>query len=987
MSRLAWTRLAIAAAFVLGAAACDEPLPSDDGGVVDPTTIHVRFEPDATDFWRTPWPSDARLTSTGAPDMTGFPRRRGLMDDTLSEIEGYVRGYATTPVVYFALDKVVTDASLPENVAATDPASPIQLIDLSEDACGQRVPLEVAFAEVGDSLREDRALQVANAMGTVLTPGHPYGAIVLRTFGRADGFETTARPEAFDRALADTSGSDALSRSLDPLRRCLPTAGVALDDVAVATVFTPQDPVAEMRALRNYVMDPDRTEMRDVGDWRYSEAWSRRRLALTTYIAHVQMPIFQDGETPYELSGGRLSFDGNGVPELQRWEEVDIAVAFGTDAVREGPSPVLVFTDGTGWDPWNHLSSNLVREALSAGYVVCSFMPQFHGGRAGFTGNTEISTFNIPNPPAGRANFRQQAAETSYFTRIIEERITALPGIPEIDPARIVYGGHSQGALVGSILAAVEDRFHGYVLNGLSSNLTQTILFRMDLLDFNSVIKTLYMFTGELDRFHPLVQIIQLGAEVVDPQNYAARWHGWDALPHGNHVFVSNGRMDTTTTARAIEHLTMSASIPPIAPPGWNIDPAGVWTGMAVPLPVSGDAMSVSGDPLTIATYLDPEQGHFTIYRVPFVRELAASFWRTSLDGVPEIASVHEFQCGDGADEDRDGMLDCADPDCATRPPCVEGACDNMIDEDENGLVDCADPVCADNAACHEQMCGDSVDDDGDGATDCEDSDCADDEPCIEKTCTGGTDEDGDGMIDCADPDCARDRACYESSCGNGSDEDGDGMIDCADSDCRMSLRCPEAMCADARDDDGNGLVDCADPGCASDAACARMTETTCNDATDDDGDGAIDCEDADCARFVTCSMMTCANGTLGRQTGIALYRGRIETQSNDYPPGDCTALGAGADTPDVAFAWTAPAAGDYVISTFGSQPDTVLSVVGADCDPATEIACNDDEASTVGSSRVEVTLEADQTVVIVVNAYSADATGEVVLSIWPRSP
>lgn len=955
-------------------AAMDAPL--------DPNLVHVRFEPDAEGFYRFPWPSDARLNANGTPDLSDFPNRRRLLDTSLAEIERHVFGYATMPVVYVHLLSPVADFSLPQGLDAMVAESPLQLIDLSVEGCGERFPLEVQFSADGDSLRPTNMLQVANAVGTVLTPGHAYGLIVLRSFGEPED-RTTPRPPAFDEALLDTSGTTALARSLDPLRRCLPDAGVALDDVALATVFTPQDPVRETVALRDFVSDPSEVETREITDWRVADGWTRRRLELRTHRATIQLPQFQDGETPYDTAGGQLIFDDEGVPVVQRWEDVEVAVAqrvFETPPL--GPRPVLIFMDGTTWEPWNHLPDNWIRAALDEGYIVMSFMPQFHGGRAGFDGSTEVSTFNVPNPPAARGNFRQQAAETIYFVRLIREQIAGLAGLPELDTDHIVYGGHSQGALVGALVAGVDDQIDGYVLNGLSAFLTFTILFREDFFDFAEIISLIYNFGGELDRFHPLLQMLQLAAEVTDTHNYVRRWHGWEQNPGGSDVFVVNGLNDATTTRRGMDHLSMSADMPNIASSGWDVDPIGVWGRSPVTLPVMGNELAMSGEPLTLATYLEADTGHGTIYRRLFARELAVGFWNSARVGVPVLAPSTEYLCGDEVDGDGDGMLDCDDPDCADRPPCVEGSCRNGVDEDGNGQTDCEDANCAGSSFCRETSCDDGEDNDSDGLRDCSDPDCALRAPCGEGSCSDNIDGDGDGDLDCADSDCAASRDCHETFCTGGVDDDGDGDIDCADDECRTSVACGEASCTSGVDENENGLTDCADPACAEDAACAASRETNCSDGADDDGDGVTDCGDADCALFAACAASTCADGDLGSQLGTALFVGTLEGAGNDYPPGDCTSLGGGDEAPDIALAWSAPAAGRYLVSTRGSAVDTILSVLAPDCDAAMELACDDDE-SPLPSSALELELTAGQSVVIVIGAYEREAdAGEIVLHI-----
>lgn len=946
--------------------------------------LRIRFDPDGTGFYRTPWPSDARLTSIGTPELNDFPLGGPMLLRAVAEIEARVHGFAIMPVIYVAFDDAITEASLPAPLATLDPASPIQLVELGAD-CGRRVPVETSIrvAAMTDRFTEPDLLQVKNTVGALLKPEVPYALIVTTAFGANLG-KPTAAPPAFAAALA--GDGTRYGDSLQPLRDCLPTLELRPDAIAVATVFTPQDPVGTLQALRDRVMDPEQIETRPPVDLTRDVAWSRRRLRLITYTGTVEFPVFQSGITPYNGAGGVIQFDGDGMPVVQRWEAVPIAIAMrDLPEPPPGPRPALVFIDGTGWAPWTHLHSGWLGNILDAGFVVFSFMPQFHGERAGVTGGPEVPTFNFFNPSAARTNFQQQAAETSYFLRVIREQLIGLDGLPEIDPEGIVYGGHSQGALAGALTAAVESEYAAYVFNGLASYLTLTILERKDLLDFELVVRGLLGAERPLDLFHPALQLLQVGSEAVDPHNYVRLWRGTPARPEGNHVFVINGWTDETTTPRGMDQLTLAGELPTFGPPGWDLDPIGIGRPPVATMPAAGNATSLAGDPLTIATWLDPREGHGTVYRNAELRRMSVVFWQSARQGVPVLTPAREMACGDESDDDGDGFVDCGDPDCAAGWPCVEQFCDDERDDDGDGLIDCADPECTASPLCQELDCGDGIDDDGDGVIDCEDPGCAGREPCGELICTDFDDGDGDGLVDCADPECAPRRECREFDCRDLRDNDRDGLLDCADPECLGFLGCPEPSCEDGTDEDGNGFTDCDDARCLGRPSCRVAAEVICDDGLDDDGDGLVDCADGDCALFEACRPEgICADGDLGDATGIAVFQGTLEGRPDDWAPGDCTALGSGKDAPDLALRWTAPADGVYLISTLGSGADTVLTLFGDDCDRSREFGCNDDQPG-VRTSGIALEIDAGQSVVIVIASYEEDTFGPVALHIQPR--
>jgi hypothetical protein len=155
-------------------------------------------------------------------------------------------------------------------------------------------------------------------------------------------------------------------------------------------------------------------------------------------------------------------------------------------------------------------------------------------------------------------------------------------------------------------------------------------------------------------------------------------------------------------------------------------------------------------------------------------------------------------RCGNGADDDGDSLVDCADTGDCTGQPC-----------NPYGAV-CQGGSCTCPGSSAESACGDGVDNDCDGDVDCADADCNGVAPCEdpEVTCDDGLDNDADGAVDCDDSDCPT--VASEATCGDGLDNDCDGDFDCADPDCTGVGYCeqPEVTCDDGLDNDGDGLID-----------------------------------------------------------------------------------------------------------------------------------------------------------------------------------
>jgi len=115
--------------------------------------------------------------------------------------------------------------------------------------------------------------------------------------------------------------------------------------------------------------------------------------------------------------------------------------------------------------------------------------------------------------------------------------------------------------------------------------------------------------------------------------------------------------------------------------------------------------------------------------------DTSAGTFTLSITETSTIPASEAGSCTDGLDNDRDGDIDCFDPDCVSATSCFEigASCSDTVDNDGDGDIDCADADCFGYGACLELICDDSMDDDGDSDVDCADSDCLTDAAC--ETC------------------------------------------------------------------------------------------------------------------------------------------------------------------------------------------------------------------------------------------------------------
>ncbi len=234
-----------------------------------------------------------------------------------------------------------------------------------------------------------------------------------------------------------------------------------------------------------------------------------------------------------------------------------------------------------------------------------------------------------------------------------------------------------------------------------------------------------------------------------------------------------------------------------------------------------------------------------------------------------------ELDCGNGIDDDGDGVTDCADPDCFGDPNCIDQGSCLPIDvlQCPSGFINSSNGAPG-NTNQVTDWCGNGFD----GWTGPEVA-------YIFLPASSGTvqlsleglDEDLDMTVLLAEPGGPDGATCNPDLCVADAWEPGpnpeylefeafagqpyiiaiDGWQG-AVSDFILFMECGgqffEQDCADNLDNDGDALTDCADPDCFGDPNCGGPGGEICNDGADNDGDGLADCDDLeDCSTFPGC--------------------------------------------------------------------------------------------------------------------------------------
>ncbi|MEE2751014.1 MAG: hypothetical protein VX519_06265, partial [Myxococcota bacterium] len=482
-----------------------------------------------------------------------------------------------------------------------------------------------------------RLLSVGPVPGAPLRPGTQYAAVV-----------TTELAETHPEQAKVWSPGDPRHTTWKSVKETLSSLDLSLEQIAIGSVFTTQDPVAE---LAEYADWSEQNLPTPNWDQQLTPGFSTQHFS--TGVGELSLPLFQHGEKPYSTTGGGFERDEAGAPLLAEMESMPFTLSVPTDAAPPEPGwPVVIWAHGTGGDHTNCCDNTAefetARVLANASIAVLSVPLPLHGERATAGTIPELHSFNPMNAEAARTNFRQGALDVVSLSRGLASRAHTLEldGTPHtLDPDRVFLAGHSHGGITSAIAGAfigndVSAMFLSAAGGGMSTVLTQ----RSEPIDLEALIHQTLALEGHerLQPLHPVATLIQTVTDVTDPINYARYWKDEEAWfsTQPLSVLMSEGLLDEPTPPAAMEALAAAGGLPQLTPvhqPSLAHELLGI---LEQSPPSSTHLPGYDVSLVTGGLAQFPDLGHFVVFSHPPAARLFQEFFETATVG---SATIIEF--------------------------------------------------------------------------------------------------------------------------------------------------------------------------------------------------------------------------------------------------------------------------------------------------------------------------------------------------------
>lgn len=674
-----WPVLASVALVTACGGSTDEPAPSNEPPSQEQNDDAIRsvfVVPESLDqldgeaWFDHPFPSDMRLDADGSVHLHGWrnPRAVVLLDSYVQAMAGQLKGFSPAAAGYVRFTGPLDPSTLPSDPdAARQPSSSVQLIDIDDQSpeLGQRKLVTLHWREQPGAYWLSNTLAFMPTMGFPLRPSTRYALVVTDALRAADA--TVIKPSEDLQQVLGLKTAEARTQALQqawaPAIEALKGAGIAPEKIVHLAVFTTADPIAETVALANDARTRQPPATVDQAKWKLHTQGAVFDIYEGVY---GPSPDYQAGKPPFQMEGdgGGFRFNEQNVPIKQRefWPRFSLTIPKSDRCpMPQQGYPIVLYAHGTGGDYLSFVhdgtAARLANQCL-AGMGVDQIM---HAERLPDVPDAnwmpETLFFNFQNIEAARANLRQSAIDEVVRSRMVRESGIEVPaqvsttGAPiRIDGTRLMFFGHSQGGLNGSLFLALDDGVRGGVLSGSGAMMAITLLEKTKPLpSVAGLVRVLLALHPseyeELNFLHPAVSLMQAVVDVADPLHYTPHIVT-EPLPGlaPKSVYQTEGvnadfTGDSYTPPHAIEVQAVAMGLPLMAPVIHPVEEM-QYTGNG-PITIGAEGLSGNlhqGQATGVLAQWPADKasdGHFVIFDIPEAMAQATGFLRSLADEKP----------------------------------------------------------------------------------------------------------------------------------------------------------------------------------------------------------------------------------------------------------------------------------------------------------------------------------------------------------------
>lgn len=604
-------------------------------------------------FWDLPWPMDLRLKD-GGPDVRGFPNHReNKAVAQLLTVANRRPGFPVNTAGYFRFDAPLTARDVSVTVPASA-SSPVLLLDLTDATLH---PVVLSTPEE-DDYTPANLLAVAPRPGIVLRPGRRYAYVVMRSLETpALGVPLVMRQLLEGETPEGDKGAEAASL-FESVMPALETAKIDPEQVAAVTVFTTGDVVAEVYALTEKVRAAhDATIDNLVPDTEGADHPGFCELRGT-----IRLPQFQQGEPPWDTEG-TFAFDDQGLPVVQREEDVPLTITLPKGEMPEGGWPLMLYFHGSGGnsregvdagpkdDPEGERRPNEGPASVVAPLGLAMATSALPVSPERVPGASSYAYLNLNNFAAFADLFRQGVIEQRLFLDALSS--VQIPpstvdgcqdmSLPEgethhhFNAAEVVALGLSMGGMYTNMVGAVEPRIRAVAPTGAGGYWSYFIL-ATKMLPGQTLLSGLLATGEDLDFLHPVPQLAQTAWEWAEPMIFTPRLARRPLASHPvRPIYQPVGEQDSYFPEPLLDAMALAYGNEQAGPEVWP----GLQTSLAleghagiVEYPVTDNLTSENGTPYTgvaVPWAFDGFNGHHVVFQLDAVKNQYGCFFTSFL--------------------------------------------------------------------------------------------------------------------------------------------------------------------------------------------------------------------------------------------------------------------------------------------------------------------------------------------------------------------